>query len=305
MDLRASTRTALAVALGVWAALLIGPPLVAQTSESTEESSVSAGADAAATDSAGAEVPTRSLTGPLGLLVHPVYPPEQARLVFQPLVEYLNESTDLTFELEVARNFHRYWLESRRGDVPALVLEDAHLSAWRMEQFGYRPLVTARGGKTYSLLTSGALADDPLPAFVGRRIASLPSPSLGYLLLADWFSNPLQQPQIMSTATSWLDAVEMVFSAEAEAAIAPDTLVSKYPNLYPIAISPELPGLTLTASPEIPEDIADALTEALTQLQENPDYQAVLFELDIDGFDASDPDDFEDLEEWLDPIFSL
>src|SRR6056297_2230970 len=99
MDLRARTRRALALALGVWAALLIGSPLAAQSDEAApEQASESAAGQAAAgaEEAGGDEIPTGSLTGPIGLLVHPVYPPEQARLVYQPLVDYLNQATDLT-----------------------------------------------------------------------------------------------------------------------------------------------------------------------------------------------------------------
>ncbi|HKL54062.1 MAG TPA: PhnD/SsuA/transferrin family substrate-binding protein [Wenzhouxiangellaceae bacterium] len=251
------------------------------------------------------EVPVQSLTGPLELLVNPEYPPEQARLVYQPLVDYLNDSTGLEITLTVDRNFHRYWLNAKRNEVPPLILEDAHMAAWRMVNFDYQPLVAPASPTMFSLLTTGALADDSLDDFVGRRIASLPSPSLGYLILADWFDNPLQQPLILSTATSWLDAVEMVFSAEADAAIAPDNLVARYPNLYPVETSTEFPGLTLSASPDVPPDLRQTLIDAMTALHEDETHHAALFELDIDRFVSVDPEDYEGLDEWLSTIFSL
>lgn len=254
---------------------------------------------------AASEVPVQSLTGPLELLVNPVYPPEQARLVYQPLVDYLNDSTGLEITLSVDRNFHRYWLNARRNEVPPLILEDAHMAAWRMVNFDYRPLVAPASPTTFSLLTTGALADDGLDDFVGRRISSLPSPSLGYLVLADWFDNPLQQPLILSTATSWLDAVEMVFSAEADGAIAPNNLVARYPNLYPVETSTEFPGLTLSASPDLPPDLRQRLIDAMTALHEDETHHAALFELDIDRFVPVDPQSYEGLEDWLSTIFAL
>jgi len=266
------------------------------------ESSASAPAQSEPT---GADVPVQSLTGPLELLVHPDYPPDQARLVYQPLIDYLNSVEGLTVELAVSRNFHRYWIDARRNQVTPLVLEDAHMAAWRMQEFDYTPLVTTADTLTYSLLTGGALADEDLGAFTGRPIASLPSPSLGYLVLARWFPNPLQQPRILSTATSWLDAVEMVFSAEADAAVAPENLAERYPNLVPVATSDELPGLTLSAGPEVPEDIRERLVEALTVLHDNAEHHAALFELDVDRFVAADPADYRGLEDWLSSIFGI
>lgn len=250
-------------------------------------------------------VPMQSLTGRLELLVNPVYPPDQARLVYQPLVDYLNASTGLEIVLTVDRNFHRYWLNAKRNDAPPLVLEDAHMAAWRMINFDYRPLVAPASPTTFSLLTTGALADNSLNDFVGLRISSLPSPSLGYLILARWFDNPLQQPLILSTATSWLDAVEMVFSAEAEATIAPDNLVARYPNLYPVNTSTEFPGLTLSASADVPDDVRQALATAMTALHEDETHHAALFELDIDRFVTVDPESYQGLEDWLSTIFAL
>jgi len=251
------------------------------------------------------DVPIQSLTGMLEVLVHPVYPLDQARLVYRPLLDYLNDVTGLEFTLTVELNFHRYWREARRDEAPPLILEDAHMTAWRMNNFDYQPLITTAEPTTFSLLTTGAMADDNLDDFVGRRISSLPSPSLGYLVLADWFDNPMQQPLIQSTATSWLDAVEMVFSAEVDAAIAPDNLAARYPNLYPVETSTEFPGLTLSASPEVPEDVRQTLIDAMTLLHEDEDHHVALFELDIDRFVPADPENYVGLEQWLSTVFSF
>lgn len=251
------------------------------------------------------DVPVQSLTGPLELLVNPVFPPEQARLVYQPLVDYLRTTTGLEIRLTVDRNFHRYWLNARLNQAPELILEDAHMAAWRMVNLNYRPLVAPATPTTFSLITTGVYADDSLSEFTGRRISSLPSPSLGYLVLARWFDNPMQQPLIQSTATSWLDGVEMVFSAEADAAIAPNNLAAKYPNLYPVETSPEFPGLTLSASPDMPDDVVRALIDAMTVLHEDDTHHAALFELDIDRFVAVEPESYQGLEAWLSTVFSL
>jgi hypothetical protein len=66
------------------------------------------------------------------LQVHPVFPPDQAELVFRPLVDYLSSATGHSFELQTSRDFHRHWLDLRRGGQPDLILEDAHLIALRI-----------------------------------------------------------------------------------------------------------------------------------------------------------------------------
>lgn len=291
----------------IWPALALLAASLAFAQDESGEDSTQPGPESAQQVEPAADdtVPVQSLTGSLEVLVHPVYPPAQARLVYQPLLDYLREATGLDVKLAVERNFHRYWLNARRNEAPPLILEDAHMAAWRMSEFGYEPLITTAEPTSFSLLTTGAMADDTLRDFVGRRISSLPSPSLGYLVLAEWFDNPLQQPRIQSNATSRLGALEMVFSAEVDAAIAPNNLVAKYPNLYPLQTSVDFPGLTLSASPDVPEDVRRMIIDAMSVLHEDRNHHAALFELDIDRFVAADPESYAGLQRWLSSIFSF
>lgn len=237
------------------------------------------------------------------LKVHPTFPPEQAELVFQPLLAYLNETTEYRFELATARDFHRHWLDIRRGEQPDLVLEDAHLVALRIERDGYRPLAKASSPATFSLLT--ALPDDELELenFVGLRVSSLPAPSLGHLVLASWYPNPMQQPLIQSSATSWLDAVESVFAMEADAAIVPHDLVSRYVNLRQVATSTEFPHMSVAAAPSLEAAVGDTVRDALLNLHQDPDHFGVLHELDIDRFVPASADEYVGLEQWLEQIY--
>ncbi len=275
---------------------LAAAPLAAQEDGTAEAADEGASAD---------EVVVQEMTGPIEILVNPVYLPDQAELVYQPLVDYLREETGLDLRLTTVRNFHRYWLEARRNEAAPLVLEDAHMAAFRRNNFGYVPLVTTSRPISFSLLASNASMDPSLDEFVGKRVSTLPSPSLGFLILTDWYENPLQQPVVLSNATSWLDAVEIVFSMEADAAIVPLSIAEKYPNLITIATSEEIPGLTLSAAASVPQSVRDAVTEAMVALHDNSDYHAALFELDVDQFVEADPADYRDLDAWLDNIFSL
>ncbi len=241
----------------------------------------------------------------LDLLVNPVFSADQAEMVYRPLAVFLSERTGLAIEIITPRNFHRYWLDARRGVNPALALEDAHMAAWRMAARGFTPLVTSAESMSFSLLTTGFYADDTLEDFIGRRISSLPAPSLGYVILADWFGNPMQQPLIESNATSWLDAVEIIFSGEADAAMVPNNLVERYPNLYVISQSREFPGLTLSAAPEVPASIRQAVTTAMLELNEEAEHHAALHELDVSAFIAADPEAFRGLERWMSAVFRL
>lgn len=230
---------------------------------------------------------------------HPVFTPDQAELVYRPLVNYLNDVTPYRFDLQISRDFHRYSLDVRRGGTPDLVLEEAHMTAYRMQRDGYRPLVKAADPSTYSLMASPSYTDGTLRDFVGQPVSSMPSPSLGYLVLSRWYENPMQQPIIQSNASSWLDAIEIVFSMEAEAAIAPRNLSERYVNLEIIETSEEFPGLTLSASAAVPDEIQDEIRRALLQLHEDDNHYAVVHELDIERFVDAEPEEYEGLDSWL------
>jgi hypothetical protein len=235
---------------------------------------------------------------------HPIFPPETAELVYRPLVNYLNDVLPYRFDLELAPDYHRYWLSTRRGENPHIVLEEPHLTAYRMQQYNYTPLVRADAPITYSLLTSMNNAESSVRDFIGRRVSTMPAPSLGYLILTNWFDNPMQQPIIQSNASSWLDAVEIVFSQEADAAIVPQNLVSRYVNMANVLTSQEFPGVTIAASPEVPIDIQEEIREALLTLHENDEHFAALNELDISQFIEARSAQYEGLEEWLTLVYS-
>lgn len=240
-----------------------------------------------------------------GLLVHPIFTPDQADSVYRPLVDYLNARTAHNFELQTSRDFHRYWLEIRRGMTPDLVLEDAHLTALRIERYDYTPLVKASQPATFSLLTSGMNVDATLASFVAQPISSMPAPSLGYLILTSWFENPMQQPIIQSNASSWLDAVEIVFSMEAEAAIVPHNLVERYVNMEVVRTSEEFPHASISASSTVPMDVQEDIIQALSQLHDDSEYFSALHELDIDQFVPASVDEYRGLESWLNQVFSF
>lgn len=236
---------------------------------------------------------------------HPIFTPEQAELVYRPLVNYLNDVLPYRFDLELVPDYHRYWLSIRRGENPHLVLEEPHLTSYRIERHDFTPLVRAVEPISYSLLTSMGNAESSVRDFIGRPVSSMPAPSLGYLILSSWFDNPMQQPIIQSNASSWLDAVEIVFSMEADAAIVPRNLVSRYVNMENVLTSREFPGVTISASPAVPIAIQEEIRDALLALHEDENHFAALNELDINRFVEARAPEYEGLQEWLRLVYSM
>jgi hypothetical protein len=252
-------------------------------------------------DEAAPAAPATSAIAPMSLTlqVHPIFPPDQAELVYAPLLNYLRATTPHQFELSTARDFHRFWLSIRRGNQPDLVLEDAHLIALRIQRDGYTPLVKAAEPATFSLIGNSMNMEPVLDEFIARPVSSMPSPSLGYMVLQRWYTNPMAQPRIVSNASSWLDAIEMVFAMESEAAIAPHNLVERYVNLAVVQTSQEFPHVTIAASPAVPDAVQRQIRSSLLDLHNNSDHFSALHELDIDQFVPADAAEFEGLEEWL------
>ena len=237
------------------------------------------------------------------LMSSPQYPPDQASQVFQPLVDYLAAKTGHSIRLQTPRDYQAFWIQLRRGEVSDLMLSDAPVTNLLTQRHQYQLVARVAEDVQFSLLTTGDRADDPTSAFIGYNISTLPSPSLGYLVLADHYDNPLAQPEIKSNARSWLDAIEMVFAMEADAAMAPSWLTERYPNLYPVYSSKSYPGLTLSAAPDVAEEVTQALQQALLVLHEDPKFYAALNELNASQFVVPQADDYRGMMQMLGTMF--
>lgn len=239
----------------------------------------------------------------LTLLVQPSYLQKRSAEVHAPLIEYLNATSGHTITLKSPRDFQQHWLSVRNGDTPDLVLEDAPLTDYRIQNQAYTPLVRVKEDVSYSILTGGAYADDQLEQFVGRIISTLAAPSLGYLVLLDAFPNPFSQPVITSNASTWLDGVELTFNMEADAAIAPIWLVEQYQNLYPVYTSKNFPGLTLSASSSVSDEVKDTITQVLLKLHEDESHFSALHELNATEMIEANAVDYEGYKKMLEQLY--
>ena len=216
--------------------------------------------------------------------VEPVYTPERAREVYEPLINYLNTSTGQTFKLVVARNYAFYWNDLRNRKDLHFVFDEAHFTDFRIQRYGYTPIVKSSLPSSYSLLTQDDVAEGNVQAFVARSLVTMPAPNLGFALLLEYFPNPMQQPDLRSLATSWRDTVEIVFAGEADAAMVPTWLRDQYPNLIPVITTREFPGPAVSASTGVPADVQTAVKDALLKLHEDQSLYEVLNELGMQQF---------------------
>lgn len=231
--------------------------------------------------------------------VEPNYPPAQAQEVYKPLMDYLSKTTGQHFILKAAANYHVYWRDMRAATPIDFAFEEAHFTDYRINHQRFSPLVRVSDPTKYVLLADSESATDGTHGLIGLRIACMSAPSMGYLLLGEWYKNPIAQPEVLSTAASWKDGVEMVFATESEGAMVPDYIAQTYPNLVPIATSREFVGRAFSAAPTVPTVVRQAVAAAMLKLR-SPD---ILGEIGATSFVSAAASDYAGSERLLRDVF--
>jgi hypothetical protein len=211
--------------------------------------------------------------------VEPNYPASQAQEIYKPLLSYLGKATGHTFTLKTVNNYHAYWRDVLANTPTDFTFEEAHFADFRIQRFGFVPLVRVAEPTQFSLLVSPENKDKGTQGLFAGTIVSMPSPSLGYLFLGELYPNPIAQPEISSTAQTWKDGIDSVFAQEAAGAIAPMYIAQQYPNLESVYLSRSLPGRSMSAARKVPADVRTSVTNAMLKLHQNAGLIDVLTEL--------------------------
>mgnify|MGYP005841095979 CR=1 FL=1 len=233
----------------------------------------------------------------LTLVAQPIYPQYLAASVYTPLVDYLAQGLGRDIELITPKNFQAHWSAIKSAVQHDLALEEAPLTDYRMHYQQYQPLVQAASSQSYSLAVLDSSYEDRFD-LVGRPVASLAAPSSAYLFLTRWYDNPLNQPQIISTATSYADAVQQLWGGEVVGVVLPTELATDYPQFSFIATSESIPGLAITATPKLDNATVTALIDLLLALNQEQ-FIAILDELNIDRLEPADAQHYRGYAEWI------
>ncbi len=225
--------------------------------------------------------------------VEPSYRPERASEVYKPLIDYLNKSTGEHFNLVVSRNYHFYWRDIHTVTKTDFAFDEAHIADYRIVHDSYVPLVRAAEPTSYTLVTSDAdVGGKGLQGLVGHSVITMPSPSLGYVLLLELYSNPVSQPDIRSTASAWRDAIDSVFGGDVDAAIIPTWLKSQYPNLITVKTTRQFAGPCVSAAAQVPDEVKQKVRDALLKLDTDEVTAKVLIELGVSKFVGATAKDY-------------
>lgn len=248
-------------------------------------------------------LPSNAVSAELTIGVEPRYPAQQVREEFKPFVDYLSRATGHKITLQTVPSYHAYWRDLRANRDFDIVIEDAHFASYRISRFYYVPIVKASNPTSFTLAASDQLVDPTLKTLVGKRVVTMPSPSLGYASLIEMYPNLIAQPEVESLATSWRDGIEIVSGGDAEATILPTQLAQQYPNFIPVGTSRDFPGTAVLVKPTLDPKIVGQLTTALLkagQEQSLIDFNNGLF---INGWMPAKAADYEGQDQILKPFF--
>ena len=222
------------------------------------------------------------------LVIQPVLPKDGIIKAYTPLATYLSQQTGEQIRLVTAPNYLAFWERTKQQGAYDLVLDAAHTTAYRIERMNYEPLAKLPDVVSFSLVTGpDTLIFDP-DELVGKRLATLGSPSLGAVRLAQMFPNPMRQPMITEVNDSE-EAVRLVLDGDVVAAMIPSPLVQQYPQLNTITITEQVPHMALAAAPNVPPEVKAKIRKALLEASNNPAGQAMLQRLNLPGFVTATP----------------
>ncbi len=234
----------------------------------------------------------------LQLIGEPVYPANQARQIYSLLAEYISSNINREISLTTPVNFQQHWLTIRQGSTPDIVIDQAPLTDFWVRYKGYIPLVRESQNTGYALVTMNPEYQDYNDLFM-RPIATMPSPGTDYLVLIQWFENPLWQPSIISSSSSWADSIQKLSEGTVAAAVVPNGLVDSDSEFRVIQTSNDMPGLTISAAPWVERSLREELQRVLLFLNDNTGNRAILEGLNIEAFEPAEALDYEGYAEWL------
>ena len=237
------------------------------------------------------------------LAIQPILPQQELKKNFQPLADYLSKATGHTITITTQRNFLFYWTKMRKNKKGFdLVLDAAHFTDYRVKHQGYTVLAKMPDTVSYSIVTHEDMFLFDAEDLIGLSIATMHSPGLGSLHLERLFPNPMRMPHYVWEANTTA-AVENILSGKTNAAIIPTRLASTYDNLNTVMTTEPVPHMGLSASADVPAEVAEKIRLALLNASTTADGQKMLSLLNTDKFEAADNTTYDGYSDLLKEVF--
>ncbi|NOX42580.1 MAG: phosphate/phosphite/phosphonate ABC transporter substrate-binding protein [Gammaproteobacteria bacterium] len=226
---------------------------------------------------------TTSQAQSINFIFQPIFSPKRTALSYQILVDYLRETTGLDIKLVTAVNFPSYWETMKKGKEYDIIMDAAHFTEYRAKRQGYTILAKVPDTVSFSLVTGEEELVLDAEELIGRKIASMSSPGLGGIRLAQMFPNPLRQPIILEAANS-LAAIENVKKGEAVAALIPTPMLNSVTGLNTVLTTEPVPHVGISASPNVSKEAQKAIKKALIDASKSKKGQKMLEKINFPAF---------------------
>ncbi|MGD2052463.1 MAG: PhnD/SsuA/transferrin family substrate-binding protein [Gammaproteobacteria bacterium] len=236
------------------------------------------------------------------LSVQPVLPADQVKQGYAPLASYLSAKTGHTFHIKTYRNFLTYWARMQKAKDMHFILDAAHFTDFRVQRKNYRVLVKLPDTVSFTVVTGEENFVFEMDELISKRIATMAAPGMGAVRLSSMFPNPVRLPFIIEANNS-VDAVNKVIHGDVDAAIIPSPLVGNYTNLNSVVSTDPVPHMALSASPEVPDDVALAVKQALLDAPDTPQGKKMLADMNIEYFEDASAEVYAGYADLLDGVF--
>lgn len=236
------------------------------------------------------------------LTVQPVLPERELVKAYAPLAEYLSRITGHEIELVAAPNFLSYWESMRRGERYDLLLDAAHFTDFRLKRLGYSVVAKLPDTVSYSLVTGEDTLLFDAEEMIGKSLATVPSPSLGGVRLAQMYPNPSRQP-VLIEVDDFEDALQRVLTGEAYGALVPSPLISGDGRFNTVMTTDPIPHMALSVSARVDRRTRDLIEEALVEAHRTPPGQRLLRALNFTGFEPATAEQYDGYEQLLEEMW--
>ncbi len=230
---------------------------------------------------------TTAIADTYNFIVQPVLPQKRTLEIYQPLADYLSEKTGDQINLVAAGNFLVYWETMKKNNEYDIILDAAHFTDFRVQKLGYQVIAKLPDTVSYALVTGEDLLIIEPTELVGKKVATMASPSLGAIRLESMFPNLMRQPVIVETSDS-MDAINKLKAGEVAGAIVPTPIVGQFPSLNTVITSEVAPHMGVSVSKKVKAETVAKLKQALVDATKTPEGQKMLGKINFPGFVPAD-----------------
>jgi phosphonate transport system substrate-binding protein len=236
------------------------------------------------------------------LAIQPISSPDLVREGYQPLADYLSKKSGHTIRIQTFRNFLTYWEKMKKQRGFDLVLDAAHFTDFRVKRQGYTVLAKLPDTVSFTVVTGEDSFILGLDELISKKIATMPSPGLGALRLAEIYTDPIQAPFYIQSSDAG-DAIKRLMDGRADAAIIPTRMVAQFGTLNTVDTTEPVPHMAFSASPDMPRNVVQSIKTALLEAPNTEEGRAMIEAVRLGSIEAADSDTYDGYAELLQGVF--